>query len=170
MQALEDKIRSLEQFLRARRNQRRGHYGRVMGLGDMSAYGERHSSPFGVDGFARGEIPSRSPLMITYETPQPRAGRATLPGSTNKRQRLPHKELTPAELAAMEVGGGPFWMRFDFVLMRTMHVVLETRAGRRMWDVRALWADDGALFCGWNGDVPWCMVGRCEGWSAYVGC
>lgn len=105
MQALEDKIRSLEQFLRARRNQRRGHYARVMGVGDMSAYGERHASPFGVDGFARGEIPSRSPLMITYETPQPRAARATLPGSTNKRQRLPHKELSPAELAAMEVGG-----------------------------------------------------------------
>lgn len=75
-----------------------------MGVGDMSAYGERHSSPFGVDGFARGEIPSRSPMMITYETPQPRAARATLPGSTNKRQRLPHKELSPAELAAMEVG------------------------------------------------------------------
>lgn len=105
MQALEDKIRSLEQFLRARRNQRRGHYGRVMGLGDMSAYGERHSSPFGVDGFARGEIPSRSPLMITYETPQPRIARAILPGSTHKRQRLPHKELSPAELAAMEVRG-----------------------------------------------------------------
>lgn len=104
MQALEDKIRSLEQFLRARRNQRRGHYARVMGVGDMSAYGERHTSPFGVDGFARGEIPSRSPLLITYETPQPRAARATLPGSTNKRQRLPHKELSPAELAAMEVG------------------------------------------------------------------
>lgn len=107
MQALEDKIRSLEQFLRARRNQRRGHYGRVMGVGDMSAYGERHTSPFGVDGFARGEIPSRSPMMITYETPQPRAARATLPGSTNKRQRLPHKELSPAELAAMEVGRRP---------------------------------------------------------------
>lgn len=109
MQALEDKIRSLEQFLRARRNQRRGHYGRVMGLGDMSAYGERHSSPFGVDGFARGEIPSRSPLMITYETPQPRIARAILPGSTHKRQRLPHKELSPAELAAMEVGYSLFY-------------------------------------------------------------
>ena len=107
MQALEDKIRSLEQFLRSRRNQRRGHYGRVMGVGDMSAYGDRHASPFGVDGFARGEIPSRSPMMITYETPQPRAARATLPGSTNKRQRLPHKELSPAELAAMEVGYHP---------------------------------------------------------------
>lgn len=98
MQALEDKIRSLEQFLRARRNQRRGHYGRIMGIGDMSGYGDRHGSPFGVDGFARGEIPTR----LGYETPQVRGGaeRVTVPGSMHKRQRVP---FSSSELAAMEV-------------------------------------------------------------------
>jgi hypothetical protein len=101
MQALEDKIRSLEQFLRTRRNQRRGHYGRIMGVGDVSIYGA-HTSPFGIEGFARGEIPSRVP---GFETPQPRGTSewAPAPGSMHKRQRVPFRELSAAELAAMEV-------------------------------------------------------------------
>ena len=80
MQALEGKIRSLEQFLRARRNQRRGHYGRVMCSGEMFVYDGGHGSPLGGDAFARGEIASS---MTGYLTPQPRGAeeRVILPGS-----------------------------------------------------------------------------------------
>ena len=81
MQALEGKIRSLEQFLRARRNQRRGHYGRVMCSGEMFVYDGGLGSPLGGDAFARGEITSS---MTDYLTPQPRGAeeRVSLPGSS----------------------------------------------------------------------------------------
>lgn len=36
MQVLEHKLQSLDKFLRSRRNQRRGLYGCVAGLGDLS--------------------------------------------------------------------------------------------------------------------------------------
>jgi hypothetical protein len=85
MQALEGKIRSLEQFLRARRNQRRGHYGRVMCSGEMFVYDGGHGSPLGGDAFARGEITSS---MTDYLTPQPRGAeeRVILPGSSYQGQ------------------------------------------------------------------------------------
>ncbi|KAM5566892.1 nuclear pore complex protein NUP155 [Rosa sericea] len=91
MQVLENKIRSLEKFLRSRRNQRRGLYGCVAGSGDLTGsilYGA--SSEFGAsDHMVRN-------LFGAYSrTTESNAG-----GSSNKRQRLPY---SPAELAAMEV-------------------------------------------------------------------
>ncbi|KAG6548318.1 hypothetical protein Mapa_010184 [Marchantia paleacea] len=99
MQTLEEKIRALEQFLRARRNQRRGLYGRVMGMGDVSGYGDRQSRSFVANGQARdyGAVVSTG-----FETPPPtRTGGDRTP-MTNKRQRTPY---SASELVAMEVRG-----------------------------------------------------------------
>ncbi|GFS40515.1 nucleoporin 155 [Actinidia rufa] len=91
MQILEDKIRSLEKFLRSRRNQRRGLYGCVAGLGDLTGsilYGT------GSD-LATGDRSMVQNLFGSYSRNDSAEG-----GASNKRQRLPY---SPAELAAMEV-------------------------------------------------------------------
>ncbi|KAJ7534364.1 hypothetical protein O6H91_13G091000 [Diphasiastrum complanatum] len=99
---LEEKIRSLEQFLRARRNQRKGHYGRVMGIGDVTGYGERKSIPYGVDSFGRADHIGVATNL--FESPHMRRSLdgVGIQGTSQKRQRVPY---SPAELAAMEVRG-----------------------------------------------------------------
>ncbi|KAL0409016.1 UNVERIFIED_CONTAM: Nuclear pore complex protein [Sesamum radiatum] len=91
MHVLEDKIRSLEKFLRSRRNQRRGLYGCVAGLGDVT--GSILIST-GSDLVAGDRSMVRN-LFGSY-TRNIDSGE----GGSNKRQRLPY---SPAELAAMEV-------------------------------------------------------------------
>ncbi|GMP93212.1 hypothetical protein CsSME_00043148 [Camellia sinensis var. sinensis] len=91
MQVLEDKIRSLEKFLRSRRNQRRGLYGYVAGLGDLTGsilYGTGSDLGAGDRSMVRN-------LFGSYSRNESAEG-----GASNKRQRLPY---SPAELAAMEV-------------------------------------------------------------------
>ncbi|GFZ15839.1 nucleoporin 155 [Actinidia rufa] len=91
MQILEDKIRSLEKFLRSRRNQRRGLYGCVAGLGDLTGsilYGTGSDLGTGDRSMVRN-------LFGSYSRNDSAEG-----GTSNKRQRLPY---SPAELAAMEV-------------------------------------------------------------------
>ncbi|KAJ6689532.1 hypothetical protein OIU85_005897 [Salix viminalis] len=92
MQIIENKVRSLEKFLKSRRNQRRGLYGCVAGLGDLTGsilYGAGSDSGTGDRSMVRN-------LFGTY----PRSVEANGGGASNKRQRLPY---SPAELAAMEV-------------------------------------------------------------------
>ncbi|CAL0312408.1 unnamed protein product [Lupinus luteus] len=92
MQVLEQKIRSLEKFLRSRRNQRRGLYGCVAGLGDVSGsilYGSGSALGAGDRNMVRNLFGSYSRNVESNGS-----------GKTNKRQRLPY---SPAELAAMEV-------------------------------------------------------------------
>uniref|UniRef100_A0A1J3FUM3 Nuclear pore complex protein NUP155 n=1 Tax=Noccaea caerulescens TaxID=107243 RepID=A0A1J3FUM3_NOCCA len=87
MHVLESKIRSLEKFLRSRRNQRRGLYGCVAGLGDVTGsilYGT--GSELGAT--ERNMVRN---LFGTY---------SNVSESANKRQRVPY---SPAELAATEV-------------------------------------------------------------------
>ncbi|XP_010553665.1 PREDICTED: nuclear pore complex protein NUP155 [Tarenaya hassleriana] len=92
MHVLESKIRSLEKFLRSRRNQRRGLYGCVAGLGDVTGsilYG--NGTALGTD-----ERTMVTNLFGAYS----RSIESNGGGSSNKRQRLPY---SPTELAAMEV-------------------------------------------------------------------
>ncbi|CAN0877102.1 Nuclear pore complex protein NUP155 [Linum grandiflorum] len=88
IQVLEKKIRSLEKFLRSRRNQRRGLYGRVAGMGDTTG-----SILYGSD-LDAGDSNFVKNLFGAYTR------NANDSGPPNKRQRLPY---TPVELAAMEV-------------------------------------------------------------------
>ncbi|KAK1262980.1 hypothetical protein QJS04_geneDACA012013 [Acorus gramineus] len=93
MQVLEAKIRSLEQFIRSRKSQKRGLYGYVAGLGDIAGavlYG--NDSDIGV-----GEQTMYRNLYGSYAR---NTGLVDGGKSSYKRQRLPY---TPAELAAMEV-------------------------------------------------------------------
>ncbi|KAJ9135718.1 hypothetical protein P3X46_032870 [Hevea brasiliensis] len=92
LQVIENKIRSLEKFLRSRRNQRRGLYGCVAGLGDVTGsilYGT------GSD-LGNGDRSMVRSLFGAYSRNVESSAGAT----SNKRQRLPY---SPAELAAMEV-------------------------------------------------------------------
>ncbi|RAL48081.1 hypothetical protein DM860_017872 [Cuscuta australis] len=92
MQVLEDKIRSLENFLRSRRNQRRGLYGSVAGLGDLTGsilIGSSEDLGTGDRGMVRNLFGSYSRNFESSDA-----------GFSNKRPRLPY---SPAELAAMEV-------------------------------------------------------------------
>ncbi|KAE8705438.1 NUP155 protein [Hibiscus syriacus] len=92
MQVLENKIRALEMFLRSRRNKRRGLYGCVAGLGDMTGsilYGTGSELGAGDRSMVRN-------LFGAYSWSVESNGG----GTSNKRQRLPY---SPAELAAMEV-------------------------------------------------------------------
>ncbi|XP_010932548.2 nuclear pore complex protein NUP155 isoform X1 [Elaeis guineensis] len=89
MQVLESKIRSLEQFMRSRRNQRRGLYGYVAGLGDIT-----NSIVYSESG-TNSQSTSRNLLVPHSQNAE--AGDAVAP---NKRLRLPYSS---AELAAMEV-------------------------------------------------------------------
>lgn len=93
MQILENKIRSLEQFLRLRRNQSRGLYGRVVGVGDMAGsilYNANQS--FGTT----DQIGGRHVLNIPVRNGE----QGSIPAPSNKRQRVPYN---PAELSAFEV-------------------------------------------------------------------
>ncbi|KAH9746163.1 nuclear pore complex protein NUP155 [Citrus sinensis] len=92
MQVLENKIRSLEKFLRCIRNQRRGLYGYVAGMGDLSGsilYGTGADSVAGDQSLIRN-------LFGSYS----RNADSNGAGTSTKRQRLPY---SPAELAAIEV-------------------------------------------------------------------
>lgn len=92
MQILEDKIRSIEKFLSSRRNQRRGLYGCVAGLGDLtgSILIGTGSELAATDTYMiRNLFGSHSQNIDHMED-----------GSSSKRQRLPYSS---AELAAMEV-------------------------------------------------------------------
>ncbi|KAJ4843720.1 hypothetical protein Tsubulata_012870 [Turnera subulata] len=92
MLVLENKVRSLEKFLKSRRNQRRGLYGCVAGLGDLTGsilYGT------GLD-LGTGDRSMVRNLFGNYS----RSAESNGGGTSNKRQRLPY---SPAELAAMEV-------------------------------------------------------------------
>lgn len=91
MQVLESKIRSLEQFLRSRRNQRRGLYGCVAGLGDLTG---SILYATGTD-LGAGERSMVRNLFGTYSQNIDSGN-----GATTKRQRLSY---STAELAAMEV-------------------------------------------------------------------
>lgn len=92
MQVLENKIRSLEKFLRSRRNQRRGLYGAVAGLGEMGG-----SILYGTGSeLVAGDRRMVGNLFGSYS----RNAESNGVGASNKRQRLP---FSPAELAAMEV-------------------------------------------------------------------
>ncbi|KAF5750111.1 nuclear pore complex protein [Tripterygium wilfordii] len=92
MQILENKIRSLEKLLRSRRNQRRGLYGCVAGLGDLTG-----SILYGTGSeLAAGDRSMVRNLFGAYSRNVDSNGG----GTSSKRQRLPY---TPAELAAMEV-------------------------------------------------------------------
>ncbi|GER37200.1 nuclear pore complex protein Nup155 [Striga asiatica] len=90
MHVLEDKIRSLEKFLRSRRNQRRGLYGCVAGMGDVTG-----SILIGSDLVAGDRSMVRN-LFGSYS----RNIDSAEVGSSNKRQRPLY---SPSELAAMEV-------------------------------------------------------------------
>ncbi|KAK9740638.1 hypothetical protein RND81_03G050200 [Saponaria officinalis] len=92
MEVLENKLRFLEKFFRSRKNQRRGLYARVAGLGDLTGSILYSGSPSlgSRDGSMTGNL--FGGYSWNLET-------ANAIGS-NKRQRLPY---SPAELAAMEV-------------------------------------------------------------------
>ncbi|XP_010462709.1 PREDICTED: nuclear pore complex protein NUP155 [Camelina sativa] len=87
MHVLESKVRSLEKFLRSRRNQRRGLYGCVAGLGDVTG-----SILYGTG----SELGATERNMVRNLFGAYSNGGE----SANKRQRLPY---SPAELAAREV-------------------------------------------------------------------
>lgn len=89
MQALEDKIRALEQFLRARRNQRRGQYGRILGFGDLPG------------SFGNGNLDSVGKNLFDATIPRG----TSMHGSTHKRQRVPYSavELSVMEVRSMEL-------------------------------------------------------------------
>lgn len=92
MHVLENKIRSLEKFLRSRRNQKRGLYGCVAGLGDFTGsilYGSGSDVGVGDRSMIRNLFGAYSQSIESGDS-----------GRTNKRQRLPY---SPAEMAAMEV-------------------------------------------------------------------
>lgn len=92
MQVLEDKLRSLEKFLRSRKNQRRGLYGSVAGFGDLTGsilIGTGVDLMTGDRNMARNLF---SPYSRNLESSEA--------GTSNKRQRLPYNS---AELASMEV-------------------------------------------------------------------
>ncbi|KAL5210921.1 hypothetical protein ABZP36_006544 [Zizania latifolia] len=91
MKVLESKIRSLETFLRSRRNKRRGLYGYVAGLGDSGSILYKARPIIGSGGHSSGKSPYSSRIRDVDPTVQ---------SASNKKQRLPY---TSAELAAMEV-------------------------------------------------------------------
>ncbi|KAL5218790.1 hypothetical protein ABZP36_019474 [Zizania latifolia] len=91
MKVLESKIRSLETFLRSRRNKRRGLYSYVAGLGDSGSILYRAGPIIGSGGHNSGKSPYSSHIRDIDPIDQ---------SASNKKQRLPY---TSAELAAMEV-------------------------------------------------------------------
>jgi nuclear pore complex protein Nup155 len=91
LKILESKIRSLETFLRSRRNKRRGLYGYVAGLGDSGSILYK-TGPTGSGGLGNGRSPYNSQIRDMNPTDQ---------SASSKKPRL---VFTSAELAAMEVG------------------------------------------------------------------
>lgn len=92
MKVLENKIRSLERFLRSRKSQKRGLYARVAGLGDLTG-SILYSSASNMGGGDRSVVGN---LFGGYVRSLESSDGVT----SSKRQRLPY---SPAELAAMEV-------------------------------------------------------------------
>ena len=92
MKILESKIRSLETFLRSRRNKRRGLYGYVAGLGDSGSILYKTGPIIGSGGRVNGRSPYNSQIQDTNPTDQ---------SASSKKPRLLY---TSAELTAMEVG------------------------------------------------------------------
>lgn len=92
MAVLEDKIRCVEKFLRSRRNQRRGIYGSVGGLGDLTG-----SILIGTGGDL---VSGERGMARNFFSPYSRNLEGNEVGSSSKRQRLPY---SPTELASMEV-------------------------------------------------------------------
>lgn len=90
MKVLESKIRSLETFLRSRRNKRRGLYGYVAGLGDSGSILYKTGS-IGSGGRSNGRSPYNSLTQDMNTADQ---------SASNKKSRMLY---TSAELAAMEV-------------------------------------------------------------------
>lgn len=88
MQVLESKLRSLELFLRSRRNQKRGLYGCVAGFGDFTG-SILYKSGAADRSLAKNLFGSHSPNIDASDG-----------AVANKRQRLPYNST---ELAAMEV-------------------------------------------------------------------
>jgi nuclear pore complex protein Nup155 len=86
MKVLENKIRSLETFLRSRRNKRRGLYGYVAGLGDSGSILYKTGAIIG-----DGRSPYSSQIRDMKSADQ---------SASNKKPRMLY---TSAELAAMEV-------------------------------------------------------------------
>ncbi|KAG2542431.1 hypothetical protein PVAP13_9NG840300 [Panicum virgatum] len=91
MKILESKIRSLETFLRSRRNKRRGLYGYVAGLGDSGSILYKTGPIIGSGGRVNGRSPYNSQIQDTNPTDQ---------SASSKKPRLLY---TSAELTAMEV-------------------------------------------------------------------
>ncbi|XP_074264142.1 nuclear pore complex protein NUP155 [Silene latifolia] len=92
MEVLENKLRSLEKFFRSRKNQRRGLYARVAGLGDLT--GSILYSGGQTLGVRDRNIMGNLFGGYSWNV-------ETVDGvGSSKRQRLPY---SPAELAAMEV-------------------------------------------------------------------
>lgn len=92
MKILEDKVRSIEKFLSSRRNQRRGLYGSVAGLGDLTGsilIGTGSDLGASDRSMVRNLFGAHSRNIDDNDS-----------GSSSKRQRLPYSS---AELAAMEV-------------------------------------------------------------------
>jgi len=90
MKILESKIRSLETFLRSRRNKRRGLYGYVAGLGDSGSILYKTGPIIGSG--VNGRSPYNSQIRDINPTDQ---------SASSKKPRLLY---TSAELTAMEVG------------------------------------------------------------------
>ncbi|KAF7049938.1 hypothetical protein CFC21_058384 [Triticum aestivum] len=89
MKVLESKIRSLETFLRSRRNKRRGLYGYVAGLGDSGSILYKTGPTIGAGIHNNGKTPYRIRDMDSADQ-----------SASNKK---PRSLYTSAELAAMEV-------------------------------------------------------------------
>ncbi|KAM3230038.1 hypothetical protein ACQJBY_060687 [Aegilops geniculata] len=89
MKVLESKIRSLETFLRSRRNKRRGLYGYVAGLGDSGSILYKTGPTIGAGIHNNGKSPYRIRDMDSADQ-----------SASNKK---PRSLYTSAELAAMEV-------------------------------------------------------------------
>jgi nuclear pore complex protein Nup155 len=105
MQVLENKLRSLEKFLRSRRNQRRGLYGHVAGSGDLTG-----SILYGTG----SELGASDHIVRNLFGAYSRNTESNAGSMSNKRQRLPY---SPAELAAMEVVLVIFVMQKVFILV-----------------------------------------------------
>ncbi|CAL4929882.1 unnamed protein product [Urochloa decumbens] len=91
LKILESKIRSLETFLRSRRNKRRGLYGYVAGLGDSGSILYKTGPIIGSGGRGDGRSPYNSQIRDMNPTDQ---------SASSKKPRMLY---TSAELAAMEV-------------------------------------------------------------------
>ena len=92
MQVLENKILSLEKFVKLRKNQRRGLYARVAGLGELTG-----SIVYSGGSTLGGDDRSMTGTLFGGYSRNLESATAV---TSNKRQRLPY---SPAELAAMEV-------------------------------------------------------------------